>query len=391
MKGKTLGILFVAALVLGGLGYLAGQREDARFTESKLGMGSPVLDKFDPNAVATIRISASTNHLAVARKNDLWVVADRGDFPANFGTISDFLRKLADLKVSRPVEVGASRYAALDLVDPAKGAGVRVELLGADGKTIRSLLLGKKHMRGGEDNSPMGGGGFPDGRYLLVEGDARSVALVSDALAAAEPRADEWLNKDFVKIELPRDIEVIRAEATNSFHLSRTNEFAEWVLVDAKDGEKVDTAKTGQFSTVFNASTINDVIASPDVAALGLDKPATAKVVTTTGFTYAFKFGKPQANEDYPVQIAVSALFPEPAKDEKPEDKEKRSKLQEKLKTEQAFSKYTFLMSKWTVDALLKNRGDLMVSAKPEAGKPAEGDSPLGLPPGLKIPGLPGN
>ncbi len=391
MKGKTLGILLVAVIVLGALGYFAAQREDARFTESKLGMGSPLLDKFDPNAVASIRISASTNHLSVARKNDLWVVSDRGDFPANFATISEFLRKLADLKVARPVDAGASRYAALDLVDPAKGAGVRVELIGADGKTLRSLLLGKKTMRGGEDSSPMGGGGYATGRYLMIEGDAHSVALVSDALATAEPRADEWLNKEFVKIEFPREIEVLRAEPTNSFHLSRTNEFAEWTLVDAKEGEKLDMAKTGQFSTVFNASTINDVIANPDAAALGLDKPATAKVVTTTGFTYEFKFGKPQANEDYPVQVAVGAMFPEPAKDEKPEDKEKRAKLQEKLKTEQAYSKYTFLMSKWTVDALLKNRGDLMAGAKPEGGKPAEGDSPLGLPPGLKIPGLPGN
>ncbi len=390
MKGKTLGILLVAALVLGGLGYLASKREAARFDESKVGMGAKVLDKFDPNDVAAIRIVASTNQLRVSRKGDIWVVADRGDYPANFGTIAEFLRKLGDLKVSRPVEVGPSRYAALDLVDPAKGGGVRVELLGADGKKLRSLLLGKKHMRGGEDNSPMGGG-YPDGRYLLVEGEPKVVALVSDALASAEPRAEDWLNKDFVKVELPREIEVIRAEATNSFRLSRTNEFAEWQLAGIKDGEKLDTAKTGAFSTVFNATTLNDVVANPDPAALGLDKPTVARIQTTTGFSYEFKFGKPQANEDYPVQVQVSAKFPEPAKDEKPEDKEKRAKQQEKLKSEQAFSKYTFLMAKWTADALLKNRGDLLVGAKPEGAKGGEGEAPGGLPAGFKIPGLPGN
>lgn len=385
MKGKTLGFLLAAVVVLGGLSYLASRREAASLNESKLGMGAKVLGTFDPNAVATVRITASTNQLRVTRKGDAWVVAERGDFPANFGTIADFLRKLADLKVAKPVDVGPSRFAALDLVEPAKGPGVRVELLGSDGKALASLLLGRKYTRGGDDTAM--GGGFPVGRYLMVEGASRSVTLVSDALANAEPRAEEWLVKDFVKLELPKDIEVVRLEATNSFHLSRTNEFAEWQLVGAKDGEKLDPAKAGPFSTVFSSTTLNDVVANPDPAALGLDKPAVARIRTTTGFSYEFRFGKPQANEDIPVQFTVSAQFPEPAKDEKAEDKEKRTKLQERLKSEQALTKYTFLLSKWTVDALLKNRGDLLVGAKPEGAGAAEGASPIGLPPGFKLPG----
>ena len=73
-------------------------------------------------------------------------------------------------------------------------------------------------------------------------------------------------------------------------------------------------------------------------------------------------------------------------KDEKPEDKEKLdkefkeklSKQDEKLQAEQALSKWTYTVSKWSVDALLKNRGELLMEKKAAAATPS-------------APGLPGS
>lgn len=240
----------------------------------------------------------------------------------------------------------------------------------------------------------MGGGAYPDGRYVLVGGAAKTIALVSDPLANADSRAEDWLNKEFIKVELPRSIEVISAEPTNSFRLSRTNEFGEWQLADLKGEEKLDASKAGLYGSLLSAPAFNDVLVNPDLAALGLDKPTVARIVTSSGLTYEVKLGRPQANEDYPVQVSVTGQFPEPAKDEKPEDKEKRTKLQEKFKTEQAYGKSTYLVSKWTVDALLKKRSELLVDKKADASKAPEAGN--GLPPGFNLqdlqglPGLPG-
>jgi hypothetical protein len=63
-----------------------------------------------------------------------------------------------------------------------------------------------------------------------------------------------------------------------------------------------------------------------------------------------------------------------PGKDEKPEDKDKLdkefkdklSKLEEKLKLEKTCEKWTYLVDKYTVDALLKERKDLLVEKKDE-------------------------
>ena len=395
MKGKQLLYLVVALLVLGGAGLYLRKQDDARIAGSKVGMGQKVLGTLDINDVAGLRIRAGSNQLNVVREGDIWVVKERGNHAASFSTLSEFLRKLDDLKVTRPLELGPSRLAALDLVEPDKGNGVQVELLAADGKPLKSILLGKTHSRAGEDPSPFGGGGMANGRYLMVGSDIKTVALVSDPLNNAETRPEEWLDKEFLKVELPKRIELVRAAATNSFTLSRTNEFGEWQLADAAPEEKMDAGKLGVFGSVLSAPTFSDVRINPDITALGLDKPSIARITTTAGFTYEIKVGTPQANEEYPIQVSVTADLKKertPAADEKPEDKEKLdkefkeklAKLEQKLKTEQSYAKWTYMVSKWTIDPILKNRSDLFADKKVEGAPAGEG----GLPPGLNIPGL---
>jgi hypothetical protein len=395
MKGKQLLYLVAALLVLGGAGLYLRKQDDARMTGSKVGMGQKILGTLDINDVAGLQIRAGSNQLNVVREGDIWVVKERGNYAASFSTLSEFLRKLDDLKVTRPLELGPSRLAALDLVEPDKGNGVQVDLLAKDGKPLKSLLLGKTHSRAGEDSSPFGGGGMANGRYLMVGSDIKTVALVSDPLNNAETRPEEWLEKEFLKVELPTRIEILRAATTNSFTLSRTNEFGEWQLADAGPEEKPDAGKLGVFGSVLSAPTFSDVRINPDVTALGLDKPSIARITTTAGFTYEIKVGTPQANEEYPIQVNVTAELKKertPAADEKPEDKEKLdkefkeklAKLEQKLKTEQAYAKWTYMVSKWSIDPILKNRSDLFADKKAEGAPAGEG----GLPPGLNIPGL---
>src|SRR2546427_457701 len=115
------------------------------------------------------------------------------------------------------------------------------------GNAIKSLLLGKKHMKKADRPSPYGAGmgdeGWPDGRYVKVGGDSENVALSSDALANLEPKPEQWLNKDFFKVEKPRAIAVAFPVATNSWKLSRETESAEWKLAEAKPAEQLDSSK----------------------------------------------------------------------------------------------------------------------------------------------------
>jgi len=397
MKTQQLAILVAVGLALGGAGLYVRNQQSAGYRQSSAQLGGALLQGVDASTLTGLRIIQGTNQLNILKSGNDWTVKERGGYPANFGTIQDFVRKLVDLKATQPVQVGPSRLPILELVAPDKGPGVLVELLGADGKTSRSVLLGKKHTKGGQDDGGGGlggmGGAWPIGRYVMVDNKIETVALVNEPLANAEPKPDQWLEKEWFKVEQPISVTVSHPDATNSFSLTRTNEFSEWTLVGAKPEEKVDAAKSGVFSSLLSSPSFDDVIVDAQPAALGLDQPVQAKIRTSSGWTYTVKIGKAQEGDRYPVQFVTEAQLltqRNPAKDEKKEETEKFNKdfaeklkkQQEKLAAEQSRGRWTYLVSKWTIDSLLKKRSELMVDPKKDAA-PDNADAisaPVGFP-----------
>jgi hypothetical protein len=383
MNRKQLTLLIVVGAVLGGLGWVAYQKQNKAYTDSTQKMGAKLLPNFPLNDVEQIAIKQSGGELHLAKKDDIWVVKDRGDYPANFSNISDLLRKFWELKVAKPVKTGPSRLPILELVPPDKGAGTLVEFKDKSGKAINSVLLGAKSMKQAGEDSPFGGGGgFPDGRYVMVGSDVKSVALVTEPFSSAEAKPENWLEKDWFKVEKLKSVSVVTTNATNNWKLSRESETGEWKLADAKKDEALDNGKSGTVTSALSYPSFNDLATNSSPSATGFDKPITATLETFDGFTYTAKVGGKSGEENLYFQISVTGNFPKertPGKDEKPEDKEKldkefaesRKKLEEKLKPVKAFEKWAYVVSKWTVDPFLKERKDLLAEKKEEP-KPEE-------------------
>ena len=384
MNGKQLLILVVLGLVLGGAGLIVRRNQDKEYQASTLKMGDRLLGDFELSSVAGLRIASGTNSpLDVIRKGENWVVVQRGDYPANFSSVSELVRKLWEMKIARPVSAGPSRWPLLELTPTT---ATRLDLLDSSGKSLKSLLLGLKRNRDSGDSSPMGGGSFPDGRFVKV---GEIVSLVADPIGSADLKALDWLSKDFFKVEKPKRVSVKHLVDTNSYTLSRDTEFAEWKLADATADEKVDSAKTGAYSSILSYPSFSDIVLDRQPNQLGLETPTVATVETTDGFTYVLNIGTLEG-ENYPVKLSVNGTFPRDrtsGKEEKAEDKEKLdkefkeklSKLEEKLKTEQAYSRWTYLVTKWTVDQLMKERHTLLVDKKADEKKE-------GLPPTIPDP-----
>jgi len=289
-----------------------------------------------------------------------------------------------DLKVVHAEQIGPSQFSRFELIEPVQGtnSGTLVEFKDKSDKTIQAVLLGKKHMRKSGNASPFGGSdGWPDGRYILVLNGPKDVAVVSDALSEVETKPDRWLNKDFFKVEKLKGIALTHTNATNSWKLTREIENGAMTLADAKPGEQLDTGKSAPAGNALSFPSFVDVAppdAKPDET--GMDHPIVAKLETFEGFAYTVRIGKKTGDENYYLDMKVALDIPKertPGKDEKPEDKEKldkefkekTAKLEEKLKQEKALEKWTFLVSKWTVDPLLKERKDLLMEKKEEPKK----------------------
>lgn len=379
MNRKQLSLILGLVVVLGGLGLWLNQRGRSSFSTGSYRMGEKVLGDFDVNAVAGMIIRQGTNSVELSKKEEQWVVLQRGGYPANFAEVSELVRKLWGLKVVQPVEVGPSQLARLELhsSSAAEFSGTSVELIDKDAKPIRSLLLGKKHIRAGAQPSPLGGDeGWPDGRYVMPDGKADAVSLVSESFSNVEPKPEQWLNKDFFKIEKVKSVSVTYAAATNSFSLRRETDAGDWALIDAAPGEQLDKSKASAVPSAMAWPSFTDVVVDPQPEVTGLASPTVAVLETFDGLTYTIRTGNKSGEEAVYLSMSLTADLPkqrEPGADEKPEEKERLDKefedrigkLREKVTREQSLSQWTFLVSKWTVDGLLKQRHELLVGTEP--------------------------
>ena len=378
-------ILLVLVAILGAAGLVIHQRGQQSWHSAGQAIGQKWLPNFPVNDIAQIVVKSGTNQLNLARRDNIWCVAERSNYPANFPQISEFLLKLADFKIAQVEEIGLSQLGHFELLPAGAGAntGTAVEFKDASGKTRNVVLLGKKHLHKPAANSRFGGmgdEGWADGRYVKAD-DAKTVALISDALDSVQPKPDSWLNKDFFSIEKPRSMAVQFPEATNSWKLSRVSETNEWQLADAKAGEKLDDAKTSGVTSPFSSPSFNDVLSGdtkPETA--GLTNVTTVTVETFDGFIYTIKLGQ-KRGEDFPLSLTINANLPAnrlAAKDEKPEDKSSRDqefaaqhkKLASKLASETRLANWIYFVPGYTVESLLKPRGELLADTKKDE-KPA--------------------
>jgi len=282
-------------------------------------------------------------------------------------------------------EIGPSQLPRMELA-PGQGSNSAVVAQFDDqsDKPISTLLLGKMHMKKSAQPSQAGAEeAFPDGRYVAVGTNSHQVALVSDPLEILDANPDSWLNKDFFKVEKPKSIEVDFPVATNSWKLTRETEAGNWNLANTNAGEKLDTGKLSGVTSPFTSPTFSSVLAGAKLA--GTNKPTVVKIDTFDGFDYTINVGE-KTNDDYFVTLSVSgkpAAERVAGKDEKPEVKamldnqfkDAQQKLADKLKQEQSYQQWTYLVPSYAVDPVLKERSELLADKKTEPVAGASGKS----------------
>jgi hypothetical protein len=367
MNRKQFFILLIAVLVVGGGGLLVYRNRNNSWENPGTALGGKLLPGLAINDIATITIKGGTNELHLVRQDNLWRVRERGNYPANFSQISEWLIKLADMKIAQSEAVGPSQLARFDLL-PAGSAdhtGTAVEFSDASGKTLATLLVGKTHMKKptGHQMPGMGDEGWPDGRYVIVGNATTTLDVVSDPLESTQAKPEQWLNKDFLTIDRPDAIAVQYPVATNSWKLTRASDTNDWQLADAKPKEKLDSSKVSGVTSPFSSPSFNDVL-PPDTspAISGLTNATSVTVNTLDGFTYAAQIGQLR-NDNYPVTFAITANFPPSTGKTNDQAKVTAQKtLADKLTREQQYQRWIYLMPSYAVDQVLKNRADLLVT-----------------------------
>jgi hypothetical protein len=265
--------------------------------------------------------------------------------------------------------------------------GIELSFLKGEQSNAATIFLGKDSTGGG--------------RYIQNAADTTGIYVTSESFPTASSHPKDWLSETFLNVEKITSIAVTSAVKPEQIEwkLTRADENGEFSLDGAKPEEKLDTNASASLKTVLASARFQDVATTePKTVEESLDRRIVT-ITTKDGFTYTLQLlakpavkvpdalaqpgeTPPPAEENFQMTIKVEGTFAtarvKPA-EEKPEDAKAaeetfRASLQssqEKLKTEQAFHGRVFEVSKYTIDALLKPRVDLL--AKPAADPASAG------------------
>ncbi len=296
MNRSTLILAGVTALAVALAAYVLGsQRSDRAPVFQPQRMFADLAAHMD--SVARISIRTEAEHFDVVRQDDgIWVLPEKGDYPASRQAVRTTLLALARLELIEPKTARAERHAALGLVAPEdKGRAVAVALYGADGKALARLLVG--------DEAP-----FDMGREAAFYVRAPDGAQTWLARAPARIRSDlvDWIEQEVLALARPdiKSVQVIPANGP-SYVLARADaEVSDMTLQEPPAGR---TPKPGYIlnTTAFApvGMTITDVRPAADI-----DFSAAARAIYTTFDGVAYTLDLAAQEGGYWVRIAAAPV-----------------------------------------------------------------------------------
>jgi len=334
VNARVATILVVLLVVLGGGALVYQHQERGRRPENVGTLGRALFKDLKVADIAAIAIQEPKAALTLQRKDERWVLAERGDFPADLARVREFVLKVIGLKVGQSEPLGEKDRARLNL----DASGTRVEFKDAQGKALGAFVLGKKYFKREVDNPDKA---IPDGRFLALPDEAGTAYLVGDPLTQATARTSEWIERTSFQVERIKTLEV-RYPAGGGYRIERQADNAEWKLAGANPGEKLDISRANAASYSLSLLELADV-APKDAGDTGLDQPVLINATTLAGAAYAIKVGK-LAGENHYVSFTATGLKPD-AKDAE------RVKL---------LSEHVLLVPKSRLEDTLKKRSELL-------------------------------
>jgi len=269
MKAKTLVILLVILVLLAVAGGLLIRSQDANSPSGE--MGRVLFEGLPVNDIAAIVVETPTEAASLKKRADFWIVEERFGYPADFSKLSDFVRRLRDIKVGRQFEAGKDVVSRLALRGPddaeaQKGEkGTRIRMMDAEAKPLLDVVLGKTRTADPEK-------GPPDGQYLRIAGQPQ-IYLIDQILSSFEVGPSQWLKKRPVEVDASeiRKIACLGPDgATVRYAIKRPEKGKDFVWVAPPTDQKMKTSSVNRLASALSSLRIEDV--KPVSESPGLEK-----------------------------------------------------------------------------------------------------------------------
>ena len=153
--------------------------------------------------VASVSVVRNGSTVTLIREGDSWLVAEKGNYPANAAKISQVVLAMADLELVEPKTQKTDLYSRLQVDDPIKDKSSVVSIKDRSGAVLAEAIVGKKRY------DRLGAGN--DGVYLRKPGDLQAWL----ARGSLDPSGDvsSWLERRIVDISEKQIAKVILTQA----------------------------------------------------------------------------------------------------------------------------------------------------------------------------------
>ena len=220
--------------------------------------------------VASVTVSRNGTTMTLIRDGDSWLVAEKGNYPANAAKISQIVRAMADLNLVEPKTQNSDLYPRLEVEDPGNGKSALVAVKGKSGADLAQAIVGKRRY------DRLGAGN--DGVYLRKVGEAQTWL----ARGALDPSGDpaSWLDRQIIDISEKKIAKVTLTQPDGSkLVIGRAAPDASFAVEDAPADTKFKSE-----STISGPATGLETLDLDDVKPAS-ELPVPDKDVVTASFT----------------------------------------------------------------------------------------------------------
>ena len=174
--------------------------------------------------VASVTVSRNGTTMTLIRDGDSWLVAEKGNYPANAAKISQIVRAMADLTLVEPKTQNSDLYSRLEVEDPGNGKSALVAIKDKSGGDLAQAIIGKRRY------DRLGAGN--DGVYLRKQGEAQAWLARGTLDPSGDPAS--WLDRQIIDISEKKvaKIALIQADGTKLV-ISRAAPDAKFAVEDA--------------------------------------------------------------------------------------------------------------------------------------------------------------
>jgi hypothetical protein len=320
------------------------------------------------NTVTQIKGLNEEGPYTLVKKDAAWLLAERGNFPADAGKVSELLVGMAQLKLLEKKTAKAERYAKLGLDEPGKkGSDAhRITLEDASGALKASVILGDSKAARGEPNMAE--------VYMRLPDDPQTWAALSSMPNISS--TVDWLSDELIKFDDQRIAEVLVTHADGeTVRIVRTPGVGQgYTLTGVPQGRSVDSEYVVRnVATTLANLVLDDVMPAEQMPLEGVDA-VNFTVKTFDGMQVDIKSIK--ALDQRLVHLAASVLASPPvppALDEAAEGDHKVKQLTQAEVSAQieTFNRrwqgYTFELGDWRLAPSYKRNADFLAAEEDQA------------------------